>query len=165
MNSQINCQWHSFEDLTLTQMEAMFALRQEVFIVEQDCPYLDIDGKDQHAYHLLAWSNDGSNKKSNSQSNKQLIGTLRVFESYAPYQNMASIGRICTHQSVRKDGLGRLLVSKAIEFIEENYPGKAIQIGAQTYLKKFYQGFGFKQVSDIFDDEGIDHVLMLRDGR
>lgn len=159
MNSNIIWQWHSFEDLTPTQMAAMFALRQEVFVVEQDCPYLDIDGKDQHAYHLLAWSEDRSNK----QSNKQLIATLRVFESYHQYQNMASIGRICTHQSVRKDGIGRLLVSKAIEFIEENYPGKAIQIGAQCYLKKFYQEFGFAQISDIYDEDGIDHILMLRD--
>jgi len=159
MNLNIIWQWHSFEDLTPIQMEAMFALRQEVFIVEQDCPYLDIDGKDQQAYHLLAWSEE----QPNQQANRQLIATLRVFESYHQYQNMASIGRICTHQSVRKDGVGRILVSKAIEFIEENYPSKAIQIGAQFYLKKFYQEFGFTQISDIYDEDGIDHILMLRD--
>ncbi len=160
MNLKINWQWHRFKELTPFQMEAMFALRQQVFIIEQDCPYPDIDGKDQQAYHLLAWSEGHSDKP----SNKRLIATLRVFESYHQYQNMASIGRICTHQSVRKDGVGRLLVSKAIEFIEESYPGKGIQIGAQFYLKKFYQGLGFEQISDIYDEDGIDHVLMLRGG-
>jgi ElaA protein len=150
MKSEIIWQWHSFDDLSLVQLQAMFALRQDVFIIEQDCPYPDIDGKDQQAFHLLAWLDN------------QLVATLRVFESYHQYQNMASIGRICTHQSIRKDGVGRVLVAKAIEFIEENYPNKSIQIGAQHYLKGFYEEFGFKRISDIYLEDGIEHILMLK---
>ncbi len=150
MKSEIIWQWHSFDDLSPMQMQAMFALRQNVFIIEQACLYPDIDGKDQQAFHLLAWLDN------------QLVATLRVFESYPQYQNMASIGRICTHQSIRKDGVGRVLVAKAIEFIEEHYPDKSIQIGAQHYLKRFYEGFGFKQISDIYLEDGIEHILMLK---
>jgi len=147
---EINWQWRKFEELSPTEMQAMFALRREVFIIEQDCMYQDIDGKDDQAYHLLAWQDI------------KLIATLRVFESYPEYQNNVSIGRVCTHLSVRKDGVGRELVKKALQFIQGKFPSKKIQIGAQLYLKNFYGNFGFKQISDIYDDDGIDHILMLR---
>jgi len=150
MNLDIDWQWHQFEQLNPNQMAAMFALRQDVFIVEQDCPYSDIDGQDPQAHHLLAWSGD------------TLVATLRVFDSYPAYDNHCSIGRICTHQTVRQYGIGRELVANAIEFIGQQFPNKAIQIGAQHYLKRFYQGFGFEQISDIYDEDGIDHILMLK---
>jgi len=151
MESNIIWQWHVLDDLSPLQMQAMFALRQDVFIVEQDCPYQDIDGKDEQAYHLLGWQGD------------KLIATMRVFERYQPYLNNVSFGRVCTLQSVRKEGVGKLLISKALEFISENFPNKSIQIGAQHYLKNFYQAFGFKQVSEIYDEDGIDHILMLKE--
>ena len=141
------CQLHELEPL---QIQAMFALRQNVFIVEQDCPYPDIDGQDAAAHHLLGW-NGG-----------ELVATLRVFESYKDYDNNASIGRICTHESARKLGLGKVIVSKAIDYIENDFQKSSIQIGAQLYLKRFYQAFDFKQVSEIYVEDGIDHILMLR---
>jgi len=150
MESKIIWQWHVLDDLTPFQIQEMFALRQEVFIVEQNCPYQDIDGKDEQAYHLLGWQDE------------QLIATLRVFERYQPYLNNASFGRVCTHQSVRNEGFGKLLISKALEFISENFPNQSVQIGAQCYLKDFYQAFGFKQVSEIYDEDGIEHILMLK---
>ena len=151
MKDTINWQWHHFDDLTTEQAHDMFALRQEVFILEQDCIYQDIDGKDKEAYHLLGWQD------------KKLVATLRVFESYQPYFNNASLGRVCTHQSVRRYGLGKELVQRAIIFIQENFPNKAVQIGAQHYLKKFYDDLGFRQISDIYDEDGIDHILMIKD--
>ena len=150
MIANIDWQWHALDDLTSFQMQEMFALRQDVFIVEQDCVYQDIDGKDQQAFHLLGWQNG------------QLIATLRVFECYQPYANNASFGRVCTHYSVRNSGVGKLLISEALKFIDENFPTQSVQIGAQYYLKNFYQAFGFEQVSDIYDEDGIDHVLMLK---
>lgn len=148
--SEIIWLWRQLHELEPLQMQAMFALRQAVFIVEQDCPYLDIDGKDEQAHHLLGWA-DG-----------QLVATLRVFESYKEYQNYASIGRICTHQSVRKLGLGKEIVNKAIAFINKKDSNKPIQIGAQFYLKGFYQALGFEKISDIYDEDGIEHILMLK---
>ena len=148
--SKITWQWLTFNELTPHHMQAMFALRQNVFIVEQDCPYPDIDGQDEVAHHLLGWNGD------------ELIATLRVFESYKSYDNNASIGRICTHESVRKLGFGKIIVLKAIDFITNDLQRSSIQIGAQFYLKRFYQTFGFKQISDIYDEDGIDHILMLK---
>jgi len=154
MGSNIRWQWLKFDQMTPVQMEAMYQLRQAIFIIEQECFYLDIDGQDNQAIHLLGWSGD------------RLVATLRVFESYSDYQsdtgeNRASIGRICTHASFRKNGIGQELVAKAVEFIRQNFMGQPIKIGAQFYLKQFYQNFGFKQISEIYQEDGIDHIHML----
>lgn len=150
MTAKREWRWETIEQMSASHLEKMFSLRQDVFIVEQDCPYSDIDGKDSKADHLLVWEGDF------------LIATLRVFKSYQEYGNRASIGRICVAFSSRKDGIGKKLVQKAIDFIGENYPDQDIQIGAQCYLKKFYENLGFHQVSDIYDEDGIDHILMRR---
>ncbi len=150
MKSKIDWQWKKIEQMTAQELEKMFSLRQEVFIVEQNCPYADIDGKDSMAHHLLVWKNNS------------LIANLRVFESYHEYGDRASIGRICVASSVRKYGIGKELVQNAIDFIAENYPKKEIQIGAQFYLKNFYEKLGFSQISDIYDEDGIEHILMRR---
>jgi len=150
MKDNIDWQWYSFEQLKPDQMAAMFALRQEIFVVEQNCPYLDIDGKDPQAMHLIAWCKH------------QIIATLRLFESYPDYDNHVSIGRICTAQSVRGQGLGQQLMNQVLDYIKQNYPNKKIQIGAQYYLKPFYTHFGFKQISDVYLEDGIEHILMLK---
>jgi len=141
--------WFTFNQLSNQQLEQMFALRQQIFIVEQDCPFPEIDGKDSKAQHLLVWEDD------------VLIATLRVFESYKEYDNKASIGRICVAEPARKYGIGKELVQRAIDYVEKEFDRKDIQIGAQFYLKKFYQGLGFKQISEIYDEDGIDHIHML----
>ncbi len=151
MTQKIRWQWSKFEQLAPMEMADMLALRQQVFVVEQNCPYLDIDGKDPMAMHLLGWDSD------------KLIATLRVFESYPDYDNNVSIGRICTAHSVRGTGIGKELVTKALEYIEKNYPSKKIQIGAQDYLKSFYKDFGFKQISDLYLEDDIPHILMLKE--
>ena len=130
MSLNIQWQWIKFDQMTPVQMEAMFCLRQAVFIIEQDCIYPDIDGKDDQAIHLLGWLDD------------QLVATLRVFENCQEYQSntgetRASIGRICTHKDFRNGGSGQKLVAKALEFIKQNYNNKPVKIGAQFYLKRF----------------------------
>jgi len=154
MSPNIQWQWIQFDQMTPQQMEAMYCLRQAVFIIEQDCIYPDIDGKDYQAIHLFGWLDE------------QLVATLRVFESYQEYQSdsgetRASIGRICTHKDFRNNGTGQKSVDKALDFIKRNYNNKPVKIGAQFYLKQFYEKLGFKQVSDIYDEDGIDHIHML----
>jgi ElaA protein len=150
MKTKINWHWKKIEQMTTQELEKMFSLRQEVFIVEQNCPYADIDGKDSKAHHLLVWRGES------------LIAYLRVFESYHEYGDRASMGRVCVAGSARKYGIGKELVQKAIDFITENFPKKEIQIGAQFYLKDFYEKLGFDQISDIYDEDGIEHILMRR---
>jgi len=150
MTDKINWQWYQFQQLKPDEMAAMFALRQQIFVVEQNCPYLDIDGKDPQALHLLAWQNE------------QLVATLRLFESYPDYDNHVSIGRICTAISAREKGLGQQLMIQVLDYIKQNYPAKKIQIGAQNYLKPFYSRFGFEQISDIYLEDDIEHILMLK---
>ncbi|PCI69630.1 MAG: hypothetical protein COB38_07925 [Gammaproteobacteria bacterium] len=148
MKTKRDWRWKKLEQMTALQSEKMFALRQEVFIVEQDCPFADIDGKDSQAHHLLVWEGDS------------LIATLRVFESYQEYDGKSSIGRICVARSARKYGIGKELVQTAIDYIGEKFSNKEIQIGAQFYLKRFYEELGFSQVSGIYDEDGIDHIYM-----
>lgn len=151
--SQIDWRWRRFNELTQEELVALFTLRQAVFIVEQNCPYLDIDGKDDKAIHLLGWQDD------------VLVATLRVFPSYADYDNHAAMGRICTSESARGFGLGKILVQEGIRYIQANYPSQPIQIGAQFYLKTFYEAFGFEQISEIYDEDGIDHILMIKEAK
>ncbi len=147
-NQNLDWQWRTLQQMTGIETEKLFSLRQDVFIIEQNCLYADIDGKDSKAHHLLVWEDDC------------LVATLRVFESYQEYDNRASIGRVCVANSARKYGIGRELVQSSINFIIDNFANKEIQIGAQLYLKNFYQKLGFRQISEIYDEDGIDHILM-----
>ncbi|NVJ61596.1 MAG: GNAT family N-acetyltransferase [Gammaproteobacteria bacterium] len=148
--SDIDWQWRHYNALTRDEAVAMFKLRQDVFIVEQDCPFHDIDGIDSEAEHLLGWY-DG-----------ELVATLRFFHEYQPYQGRCSIGRICSSLNYRKFGVGRALVAEGLKRIDELYSNRETEIGAQLYLKKFYESFGFVQSSDVYDEDGIDHIHMIR---
>ncbi|MGB0495363.1 MAG: GNAT family N-acetyltransferase [Kangiellaceae bacterium] len=146
--NNLRWEWKTLAEMTGIETEKMFSLRQDIFVIEQDCLYADIDGKDSKAHHLLVWDKNN------------LVATLRVFESYQEYDNRASIGRVCVATSARKYGIGNELVQNAIDFIQEHFVNKEIQIGAQLYLKFFYLKLGFRQVSDVYDEDGIDHILM-----
>ena len=148
--AEINWQWREYNALTRDEAVAMFKIRQDVFIVEQDCPFHDIDGLDPDAEHLLGWYQN------------ELVATLRFFHSYQPYQGRCSLGRICSAQKFRKFGIGRALVKEGLKRVDQLYPEKETEIGAQFYLKKFYESFGFVQSSDIYDEDGIDHIHMIR---
>jgi ElaA protein len=148
----ITWQWNGFADLTVAQLYAMLALRQEVFVLEQACLYPDIDGLDPDAHHLLGWrSSDGR---------QELVAHLRCLAPGAKYEEM-SIGRVVTSPAARGTGLGRELVAQGLALARRLHPGHAIRIGAQAHLEHFYAGFGFVTVSAPYDEDGILHIDML----
>jgi ElaA protein len=148
----ITWQWSSFADLTVRQLYAMLALRQEEFVLEQTCLYPDIDGLDPGAWHLLGWRNAGDRL--------ELAAHLRCLPPGAKYTEM-SIGRVVTSPAARGTGLGRELVAQGLEFARMLHPDHAIRIGAQAHLEAFYASFGFVTVSEPYDEDGILHIDMV----
>lgn len=142
--------WRSFAQLSTAELYSLLRLRCEVFVVEQQCAYLDIDGRDPEADHLLAWDSDGC-----------LSGYLRVFGPDATNAS-ARIGRIVTAPGDRKAGLGRWLVRQALDFISKRNGDVSVKIAAQVYLERFYAGFGFERSSPDYLEDGILHCDMLR---
>jgi ElaA protein len=147
-------QWARLDDLAPADVYALMALRQQVFVVEQGCAFLDADGLDTRAWHLLGWLALGATPV--------LVAYLRVVDPSAKYDE-PSLGRIVTAPSMRRVGLGRRLVTEGIARASAQYAGKPIRIGAQRYLEAFYSQFGFRTVSPPYDEDGIPHVEMLRD--
>lgn len=143
--------WHikSFEELTTGELYQILKARAEVFVVEQNCPYLDTDGKDELAYHLWATS------KGN------LLAYCRIFPASVQYEE-TSIGRVLTTAEGRGHGLGKTMMSLAIQSIETLYNTGAIRISAQDYLIAFYQGFGFELTGKSYLEDGLPHSEMVR---
>jgi len=146
-------QWSRFSELSPQDLYAAVQLREAVFVVEQQCPYNDADGRDPDAWHLLGWSEQ--------QSGKDLVAYARVFEPGVRYAE-CSIGRVVTAPRVRGSGLGKALMAEALRRVENLAPGQAIKIAAQRRLEKFYLEFGFRTVSAPYEEDGITHVDMLR---
>ncbi|HET7615176.1 MAG TPA: GNAT family N-acetyltransferase [Gemmatimonadaceae bacterium] len=150
---QIVWQWSRFSELSPEQLYAIVRLREAVFVVEQQCPYPDADGRDPNAWHLLGWyETDGK---------RDLVAYARVFEPGVRYTE-GSIGRIVTAPSVRGTGIGRALMAEGLRRTEILMPGQRIKIAAQQRLVDFYIGFGFTVVSAPYDEDGIMHVDMVR---
>ncbi|MFC5552191.1 GNAT family N-acetyltransferase [Massilia aerilata] len=148
----ISWQWKGFKELTVAQLYAMLALRQQVFVLEQTCLYPDIDGLDPGAQHLLGWREvDGKT---------ELVAQLRCLAPGAKYEEM-SIGRVVTSPAARGSGLGRELVAQGVALAQQLHPGHAIRIGAQAHLEAFYHSFGFVTVSEPYDEDGILHIDMV----
>jgi ElaA protein len=143
-----------FHELSTAELYAALQLRQLVFVVEQRCPYLDADGADDQAWHLLGWAAapDGT---------RALHAYARVFPPGIKYDE-ASIGRVVSHPDARRTGLGRRLVAEALRRVDALAPGAAVRIGAQRYLERFYEEFGFRRAGEDYDEDGIPHVEMLR---
>lgn len=137
-----------FRDLTLVELYAIMQLRIEVFIVEQNCIFQDADDKDQQSYHMMAWIN------------QKLIGYTRLIPPGVSYTE-ASIGRVATFPKMRKAGIGRKIMEKSIDMIYSLWNKQPVRIGAQLYLKKFYESFGFQQSSDIYIEDNIEHIQMI----
>lgn len=151
--SLIDWQFSRFADLSPFDLYEVLAQRQNVFILEQTCLYPDIDGHDIDAHHLLGWRTvDGK---------RVLAAYLRVLAPGAKYDEM-SLGRVVTTSAARGSGAGRALLEQGIAHAEALHPGHRIRIGAQQYLERFYQGFGFETVSAPYDEDGIMHIDMLR---
>lgn len=138
-----------FESLTPKEMYALLRLRSEIFVVEQNCVFLDMDDKDQECQHLMLYHK------------KELMAYARIVPPGVTFEQ-ASIGRIVSSHAARGKGFGKELVKLAIENCIRLYGNRPIKIGAQVYLKAFYESFGFISEEDFYDEDGIDHVHMMR---
>ena len=146
-------QWSRFSELGPHDLYAVVRLREEVFVVEQQCAYNDADGRDPQAWHLLGWSGE--------QSARILVAYARIFEPGVRYAE-GSIGRVVTAPQVRGTGLGKVLMAEALRRLEGLAPRQTIKIAAQRRLEKFYRDLGFRTVSAPYEEDGIIHVDMLR---
>lgn len=140
----------SFEELTKQELYNILQLRSEVFVVEQDCVYQDLDGKDQKALHVLGLKNN------------KLIGYTRIFEP-GIYFNESSIGRVVVAKNERKYKYGYNLMDASIKAIKTYYNESLIKISAQCYLKQFYTNVGFKAVGQEYLEDGIPHIAMIKE--
>jgi len=138
----------SFEDLRVGELYEVLRLRSEVFVVEQQCIYQDIDGDDRKAMHLLGVQGH------------ELMAYARCFEAGVKFPE-ASIGRVLIRQSARGKGLGHALMEQAVAAISQVWGPQAIRIGAQTHLAGFYAKHGFKDVGKPYVEDGIPHLEML----
>ncbi|WP_143304605.1 GNAT family N-acetyltransferase [Chitinophaga vietnamensis] len=141
-----------FQTLSVTELYAILHLRSEVFVVEQNCAYQDMDNSDQKALHLLGYDEEG-----------RLAAYTRLFKAGIKFKE-ASIGRVVTAPFARGKGAGRALMVQSINVLQAQYGVQPIRIGAQQYLQKFYESLGFEQVSDTYLEDGIPHIEMLREG-
>jgi ElaA protein len=142
-------QWCTLSELTAAELYAVLAARSRVFVVEQSCAYQDADGYDLEAEHLMVWSG------------RDVAAYLRVLAPRTKLRER-SIGRIITSQAFRGTGLGRQLVAYALARLDAAFPAEPVRIGAQARLKLFYESFGFQQASEVYMEDGIPHIEMLR---
>lgn len=139
-----------FSELSLAELYAILQLRSEVFVVEQDCVYQDIDGKDEAALHVMGIKNH------------KLVAYTRCFEP-GYYFSQASIGRVIVKQSDRKYGYGHEIMKASVKAILESYQTNSIKISAQQYLIRFYESHGFKVTGDGYLEDGIPHIAMIKE--
>ncbi|WP_268224989.1 GNAT family N-acetyltransferase [Sinomicrobium oceani] len=139
-----------FDDLSLDELYAILQLRAQVFIVEQDCVYQDIDGKDSRALHLIG-------KKDN-----EVVAYTRLFPG-GVYFKEASIGRVVVGPEERQYGYGHDILKASIEAIAAHFKEQTIKISAQQYLVRFYEKHGFVKVGEGYLEDGIPHVAMIRE--
>jgi ElaA protein len=139
-----------FDALTTTELYKLLQIRNEVFIVEQNCPYQDMDNKDFKSLHF--WHEDAEGN---------VAAYCRILPGGVSY-NEPSIGRVLTSGKSRKEGLGRIMMQEAIDFIQKEWEPSGIRIGAQLYLKVFYNSFGFEQIGDSYLEDDIPHIEMLK---
>ncbi|MPR32630.1 GNAT family N-acetyltransferase [Salmonirosea aquatica] len=140
----------SFPQLTVEELYALLRLRNEVFIVEQNCPFPDLDGKDPLCHHLLGFGETGC-----------LLAYTRLVPPGVIYRH-PSIGRVATALNARRFGKGRELMQRSLVEMYHLYGQSPIQIGAQSYLQAFYESFGFLQSGDAYLEDGIEHIPMTR---
>lgn len=145
----MNWQCLRFEQLTTTQLYQLMQLRVNVFVVEQNCPYPELDDKDKanDVFHLLGYEQD------------QLVAYTRLLAPGVSYPNV-SIGRVCVSQSHRAKGVGRELAELALNYCQTFWPNQSIDIGAQEYLLAFYQRLGFEAQSQVYLEDGLPHLDM-----
>ena len=139
----------SFNELSTKELYDLLQLRSDVFVVEQNCVYLDPDGKDEKAYHILGYKND------------QLVAYTRVFAP-GDYFEDASIGRVVVARNEREHRYGYDIMKASINTVKELFQTETIVLSAQCYLKKFYNNLGFKEVGAEYLEDDIPHIKMIR---
>ncbi|UOE92007.1 GNAT family N-acetyltransferase [Alkalihalobacillus sp. LMS39] len=138
-----------FDKLSTLELYHIVTERINIFVVEQNCPYPELDGKDMDAYHLVAQTKEGT-----------IVAYARIFQSDSYYEQ-ASIGRVIVNEKYRGQGFGKQLMGKAIQFILDELKETEIKIQAQHYLEHFYQSFGFQPVSEVYIHDLIPHIDMV----
>ena len=147
MNKNIKFTWKTFKELSLDDLYAILNLRQKVFVLEQDCPYIDADYSDQDAFHLLAYEDNN------------LIAYLRAFKPGIKYEG-SSLGRIVTEKNSRGLGIGKKITIEGVKFLKKEYPNNEIVISAQHRLEEFYIDLGFTPRGVVYLEDDIDHIQM-----
>jgi len=140
-------QTKTFQELTTIELYQILQLRSEVFVVEQNCAYQDIDDKDQKSVHIFGIKND------------KIVAYTRIFKPRDYFEN-ASIGRVLVALNERKYGYGHQIMDFSIQIIQEKFKTNSITISAQLYLKKFYESHGFSQIGEGYLEDGIPHIRM-----
>jgi len=138
-----------FDDLTIPELYDILQLREEVFQIEQNCIYKDIDDKDKKCYHLMLYNDD------------ELVAYCRLVPEGISYNGYSSIGRVVSKTKYRKEGFGRQLMSKAMEKIVKVFRYLPIKISAQLYLQKFYESYGFVVEGEWYMEDDIPHIAMV----
>ena len=139
----------SFKELTAQELYNILKLRSEIFVVEQNCVYLDMDDKDQKALHVMGMKNGN------------LVAYTRIFKP-GDYFEYASIGRVVVSQNQRQHKYGYHIMNASIKAVKDNFNATEIKIGAQCYLKKFYGNLGFKEIGEEYLEDGIPHIHMIK---
>ncbi|NTS76315.1 GNAT family N-acetyltransferase [Catenovulum sp. SM1970] len=141
-----------FNELNINELYEILRVRQEVFTVEQNCVYQDADQSDQLSHHLFTYD---------EKQPERIIAYARIVKPGIKYRE-AAIGRVLTSELVRGTGMGKKLMAQAVEQTTALYPKDGIRISAQQHLANYYQAFGFEQVSEPYDEDGIPHIEMLK---
>ena len=147
MHLEVICSWKEFNELSLDDLYAILNLRQKVFVLEQDCPYIDADYSDQDAFHLLGYKDN------------DLIAYLRAFKPGIKYEG-SSLGRIVTEINSRGLGVGKKIIKEGVKFLKKEYPDNEIIISAQHRLEDFYIDLGFTSRGEVYLEDDIDHIQM-----
>lgn len=147
--------WRScrFDALSVHELQYIYMVRQQVFCVEQRCAYLDVDGRDEAASHLTAWSDE----------QRMPLAYARLLDPGIKYAEPA-IGRVLTFGAGRGVGLGRELVQRAVAQAVTAFPGQGIRLSAQSHLEGFYRSQGFEAVGEGYFEDGIPHIEMCQPG-
>ena len=146
-SKEIKLIWKEYKDLSSDELYAILHLRQKVFVLEQDCPYIDADYSDQDAFHLLAYKDN------------KLIGYLRAFKPGIKYEG-SSLGRIVTEINSRGLGVGKMITIEGVNFLRKEYSNYEIVISAQHRLQHFYIDLGFTPRGEVYLEDNIDHIQM-----
>jgi len=147
----LNYSCKKYQELSLDELYAILAIRQEIFVVEQNCPYLDADGKDQECFHILGINAQG-----------KLLAYTRLVPRGISYDAYPSIGRVVVAESCRGTGEGYHLMNYSIQQCTELFDEPQVKISAQTHLEKFYNNLGFEKVGAGYLEDDIPHIAMIR---